>query len=196
MRTTGVAATGAAGVRAPRPFEDVVRTHGGTVLRVCRSVLGARDADDAWSETFLAALRAWPDLPATANVEAWLVTIARRKAIDELRRRGRHAVPTADPAALGGDVLVSGAAAPHDRDADLDLWRAVDALPPKQRRAVVLHHLGGLPYTEVAALVGGTDAAARRAGADGVATLRRAWAPAPDGPQPATQDPRRTTRDR
>ena len=62
-----------------RPFEDVVREHGATVLRVCRSVLGARDADDAWSETFLAALRAWPELPGDANVEAWLVTIARRR---------------------------------------------------------------------------------------------------------------------
>jgi len=182
------------------PFEDVVRTHGATVLRVCRSVLGARDADDAWSETFLAALRAWPDLPATANVEAWLVTIARRKAIDELRRRGRHAVPTADPSTVGGRVLVSAARAPHEDD--LDLWRAVDALPPKQRQAVVLHHLGGLPYADVAALVGGTDAAVRRAAADGVAALRRTWTPAPVGSTPVlvdptpTADPRRTSRER
>lgn len=155
-----------------RPFEDVVREHGATVLRVCRSVLGARDADDAWSETFLAALRAWPDLPDDANVEAWLVTVARRRAIDELRRRARHAPPVADPAGVG-EPLVAAVSQPGTRD--LDLWRAVSALPDKQRRVVVLHHLGGLPYAEVAALVGGTDAAARRAGADGVATLRRTY---------------------
>lgn len=156
-----------------RPFEGVVREHGATVLRVCRSVLGARDADDAWSETFLAALRAWPDLPQDANVEAWLVTVARRRAIDELRRRTRHAAPVEDPAVVGGEPLV--AAAPQPGGRDLDLWRAVAALPDKQRRVVVLHHLGGLPYAEVAALVGGTEAAARRAGADGVATLRRTY---------------------
>ncbi|ADG74808.1 RNA polymerase, sigma-24 subunit, ECF subfamily [Cellulomonas flavigena DSM 20109] len=156
-----------------RPFEDVVREHGTTVLRVCRSVLGTRDADDAWSETFLAALRAWPDLPADANVEAWLVTIARRRSIDELRRRARRAAPVDDPAGVGGEPLVGAAPLPGARD--LDLWRAVAALPDKQRRVVVLHHLGGLPYAQVAAVVGGTGAAARRAAADGVAALRRTY---------------------
>jgi len=160
------------------PFEDVVRAHGATVLRVCRALVGAHDADDAWSETFLAALRAWPGLPPDANVEAWLVTIARRRSIDELRRRARHAVPVEDPAVVLGLPLVGAATAPGERD--LDLWRAVGALPHKQRRVVVLHHLGGLPYADVARVVGGTDAAARRAGADGIAALRRTYATAPD----------------
>jgi uncharacterized protein len=66
------------------------RRHGATVLRVCRVLLAAPDADDAWSETFLSALRAYPDLPGSANVEAWLVTIAHRKAIDLLRARARQ----------------------------------------------------------------------------------------------------------
>ena len=73
-----------------QPFEAVVAAHGGTVLRVCRAVLGAADADDAWSETFLAAMRAYPGLPADANVEAWLVTIAHRKAIDVTRAAARR----------------------------------------------------------------------------------------------------------
>ena len=72
-----------------RPFEQIVTEHGPTVLRVCRSLLARPDADDAWSETFLAALRAYPDLPPDANVEAWLVTIAHRKAIDAWRADGR-----------------------------------------------------------------------------------------------------------
>ncbi|QCB93570.1 RNA polymerase sigma factor [Cellulomonas shaoxiangyii] len=166
------------------PFEHVVRAHGATVLRVCRALLGAHDADDAWSETFLSALRAWPTLPAGVNVEAWLVTVARRKALDELRRRGRHAVPVEAPDVLGARPLVAGAPRPGDRD--LDLWDALRVLPDKQRRVVVLHHIGGLPYADVADVVGGTDAAARRAGADGVAALRRRFAVAA-----AEDDPRR-----
>ena len=67
------------------PFDTVVRRHGPAVLRVCRAVVGPDAADDAWSETFLAALRAYPELPPGSNVEAWLVTIARRKAVDQLR---------------------------------------------------------------------------------------------------------------
>ena len=81
-----------------RPFEEIVAEHGPTVLRVCRAVLARPDADDAWSETFLAALRAYPDLADNANIEAWLVTIAHRKAIDVLRAESRRAVPVAVPA--------------------------------------------------------------------------------------------------
>src|SRR5262249_60136077 len=76
-----------------RPFEDVVAEHGATVLRVCRAVVGPVDAEDAWSETFLSALRAYPELPEGANVEAWLVTIAHRRALDVGRARSRRAIP-------------------------------------------------------------------------------------------------------
>lgn len=41
-----------------QPFEAIVAEHGPVVMRVCRALLGPVEADDAWSETFLAALRA------------------------------------------------------------------------------------------------------------------------------------------
>ena len=149
-----------------QPFEQVVQQHGGTVLRVCRVLLGVHDAEDAWSETFLAALRAYPDLPDDANAEAWLVTIAHRKAIDVLRARKRQPAPVADvpesPTALG----VPGAG-------DGDLWQAVGALPEKQRQAVAYHYVAGLAYAEIAEILGGTADAARRAAADGVKNLRK-----------------------
>ena len=56
---------------------------------------------------------------------------------------------------------------------DADLIAALEALPDKQRRSVAYHYLGGLPYAEVATIIGGTAAAARRAAADGIASLRR-----------------------
>lgn len=136
---------------------------GPTVLRVVRAVLGPADADDAWSETFLAALRAYPQLPAGANVEAWLVTIAHRKAIDVTRSTARRAVPVADPPETGARTDLP----------DLDLAAALAALPPKQRRAVAYHYLTGLPYAEIAEILGGSADAARRAAADGIAALRR-----------------------
>ena len=148
-----------------KPFEQVVAEHGATVLRVCRAVLGPADADDAWSETFLAALRAYPALDAGANVEAWLVTIAKRKAIDVHRARRRRAVPVEalpeTPSPHGNP------AAPRD-----DLWQALRALTVRQREAIAYHHLVGMPYAEVAGLLGGTEAAARRAAADGMKALR------------------------
>jgi RNA polymerase sigma factor (sigma-70 family) len=151
-----------------QPFERVVTDHGPTVLRVCRAVLGPHaDADDAWSETFLAALRAYPALPVDANVEAWLVTIAHRKAIDVTRTRHRNAVPMAEP-----PDRVSTLGDPTEPEPDL--WHAVAALPTKQRLSLAYHYLGGLTYAEVAALLGGTADAARRAAADGIKRLRTA----------------------
>jgi RNA polymerase sigma factor (sigma-70 family) len=144
------------------PFEQVVEKHGPTVLRVCRAMLGHHEADDAWSETFLAALRAYPELDPRTNIEAWLVTIAKRKAIDQHRSAARRPVPAAElpdavVAPLGG----------YD-----ELWTAMRSLPAQQREAVAYHHLGGLPYAEIAGILGNSEAAARRASADGMKKLR------------------------
>ncbi|WP_086838043.1 RNA polymerase sigma factor [Amycolatopsis kentuckyensis] len=148
-----------------KPFEQVVTEHGPMVLRVCRAVLGPADAEDAWSETFLAALKAYPELPPDANVQAWLVTIAHRKAVDVTRARARHPVPV-------GEVPDR----PGRADAwNSDLWDALARLPDKQRLAVAYHYLAGLPYREIAEITGGTVDAARRAAADGLKALRATY---------------------
>ncbi|MEO6654092.1 MAG: sigma-70 family RNA polymerase sigma factor [Ilumatobacteraceae bacterium] len=147
------------------PFETIVEVHGPTVLRVCLAVVGGSDADDAWSETFLSAMKAYPSLPDDANVEAWLVTIAHRRAIDVGRARSRRAVPT--------DSIAEHDHQPDHVEPDTDLATALAALPDKQRQSVAYHYLAGLPYAEIASILGGTPASARRAAADGIATLRR-----------------------
>ena len=146
-----------------KPFEQIVRDHGPVVLRVCRAVLGPQDADDAWSETFLAALAAYPGLPEGANIQAWLVTIAKRKAIDQHRSAARNPLPVAEvpePAPAGGARETDG------------LWLALKTLPVRQREVLAYHHLAGLPYAEVAELLGGSEAACRRSAADGMKKLR------------------------
>lgn len=161
------------------PFERIVAGHGGTVLRVCRALLRPADAQDAWSETFLAALRAYPQLPEDANVQAWLVRIAHRKAVDLLRGHARRAIPVGElpegPSTLGIPT-----------EPDGELWTAVRRLPDRQRHAVVYHHVAGLPHRDVAEIVGGTPEAVRRAAADGIKGLRRALADGPTRPARAS----------
>ncbi len=159
-----------------QPFETVVAAHGAVVLRVCRAVLGPVDADDAWSETFLSAMKAYPDLPAGANVEAWLVTIAHRKAIDVTRAAARRAIPVAETPEHAATAAADGSGPGPGSGLDGDLADAVAGLPAKQKQVIAYHYLAGLPYTEVAAILGGTTDAARRAAADGIATLRRTYA--------------------
>ena len=142
--------------------------YGPMVLRVCRAVLGPVDADDAWSETFLSAMRAYPSLDPAANVEAWLVTIAHRRAIDVGRAISRAPVPAE---ALPERRAQAGSSAADDPL----LWAALESLPDKQRKAVAYHHLAGLPHVEIAELLGNSPAAARRAAADGIKTLRKIY---------------------
>ncbi len=150
-----------------KPFEQIVTEHGPAVLRVCRAVLGPVDADDAWSETFMAALRAYPELEDGANIEAWLVTIAHRKAIDARRAEARRPVVM--------DEMPERVAAERPGDWRGDLWEALTTLPHRQRTVLAYHHLAGLAYKEIAEITGGTADAARRAAADGIASLRKAF---------------------
>jgi RNA polymerase sigma factor (sigma-70 family) len=151
-----------------QPFETIVAEHGAAVMRVCRAFLEPVEAEDAWSETFLAALRSYPDLRPGSNVRGWLVTIAHNKAIDQIRARGRVPVPTgAVP-----DTSDHSAASGHE-PLDAALHGALAALPLKQRGAVVYRFLADLPYSEVAGLLECSEAAARRSASDGIASLRR-----------------------
>lgn len=143
------------------PFERIVAEHGDVVWRVCRGLLPEHDAEDAWSETFLAALAAWDRFEGD-RVRGWLATIAHRKALDVLRASARIVIP---------EEGVPDSPVP-ERGRDLDLWAALARLPDGQRAAVVHHHLVGLPFDEVALVTGTTPAAARKAGSDGIRTLR------------------------
>ena len=169
-----------------RPFEAVVADHGATVLRVCLAVLGPGDADDAWAETFVSAMRAYPELPSDANLEAWLVTIAHRKAVDATRATARRPVPV--------EQLPEATTSAEVDAPDPDLVSALAQLPPKQRQAVAYHYLGGLSYAEVATVLGGTADAARRASADGIATLRRTYPVTRRGTVESTTTPPRRVR--
>ena len=152
-------------------FDALVREHGPTVLRVCRALLGpGADAEDAWSETFLAALRAWDALGAShgrVNHQAWLVRVAKNKCVDTARSNARRPSPVATvPERPGGT--------PHADAGGHEIWEQVASLPDKQRLAVALHFFGGLTHAETAELTGSTPPAVRRASADGIAALRHA----------------------
>ena len=159
------------------PFDTVVTEHGPVVLRILRGTLGATDADDAWQETFIAALRAYPRLRPDSNVRAWLVTIAHRKAIDAVRARGRRAFPVdevPDPAGprQAGRTPTDGVDGVVDAVSLAGLWHLVAALPDKQRLAVAYRYGGDLGYDEIGRLIGCSEDAARRSAFEGIRRLR------------------------
>jgi RNA polymerase sigma factor (sigma-70 family) len=145
------------------PFQAVLDEHGPAVLRLLRRLVGPTDAEDDWQETFIAALRAYPRLRPDSDVRAWLLTIAHRKAIDHHRARSRRPLPVGDPPEQP---------APSRPDRQPGIWRAVAALPPKQRAAVALRFACDLPHREIGAAIGISEAAARRNVYEGVKRLR------------------------
>jgi RNA polymerase sigma factor (sigma-70 family) len=150
------------------PFQTVYDAHRGVVWRFVVSVVGRQEAPDVFQETWLAALRAYPELRSTENLRGWLLTIAQRKGVDEHRSRSRRPEPAADlpDAGTAGD-------SPHD-DA---LWEAVRRLPPKQRAALAHRFVADLPYADVGAVMGTTSEAARRNVHEGLQKLRATWTP-------------------
>lgn len=132
-------------------------------MAFCRAMVGPDDADDCFQETFIAALRAYNRMDGR-NPRAWVLTIARRKAIDVHRARARRPEPRAEvPEQVAHDDV--------DPDAP-GLWVAVADLPPKQRAAVALRFAADLAYREVAEALGSSEEAARQSVHEGLKRLR------------------------
>jgi RNA polymerase sigma factor (sigma-70 family) len=145
------------------PFQTFLDEHRAAVLGFLRAMVGPHDADDAFQETFMAALRNYENLDGS-NPRAWVMTIARNKAIDLHRARKRRPVPR-------GDDLPD-VAAPTPAERDPELWAAVAELPDKQRAAVALRFAADLRYRDVAAAMDTSEEAARRNVHEGLRKLR------------------------
>jgi RNA polymerase sigma factor (sigma-70 family) len=154
-------------VRLP-PFQNLLDAHARDVHRFLIATVGSIEADDVYQETWVAALRAYPELTDASNLKGWLFTIAHRKAIDHVRARGRRATPVAEPADLPEAPAAEGVAAV----ADEELWAAVAALPDKQRTAVALRFIADSAYAEIATAMEISEPAARRNVHEGLKRLR------------------------
>jgi RNA polymerase sigma factor (sigma-70 family) len=153
------------------PFQRFLDAHRDCVWHFLVGTVGREDAEDCFQETFIAALRSYPDLQAQKrehNLRAWVLTIAHRKALDAHRGRARRAVPVADV----GELESAHSPGPDSRDEAL--WDAVGELPTRQRSAVVLRYVADLPHREIAAAIGCSEEAARRSLHEGMLKLREA----------------------
>ncbi len=153
------------------PFQTLLDAHGRDVHRFLIATVGATDAEDCYQETWLAALRAYPRLRDASNLRGWILTVAHRKAIDQLRARARRPVLVSDPEPLAGPSATT--AQPPD-DA---LWTGVAALPDKQRTAIALRFVADCAYAEIGAVMQTSPEAARRSVHEGLSRLRKEYRP-------------------
>jgi RNA polymerase sigma factor (sigma-70 family) len=150
------------------PFQQLLDRHSGEVFRFLAAAVGPVDAEDAFQETFLSALRAYPRLRDASNLRAWLFQIAHRKALDVHRGRARNPLPVEHvPEQVAAAAPAAGEPA---------LWRAVRRLPDKQRTAVFLRFAADLDYAQIGMALECSEPAARQNVRAGLATIREGWA--------------------
>jgi RNA polymerase sigma factor (sigma-70 family) len=147
-------------VRVP-PFERFYKEHQKPVLAQLRSMLGRDAADDAFQETFLRALRAYPTLKHGRHLRTWALTIARNVALDTLRRERITTTEVPDLESVDEPL-------PYE-----ELRRLTNGLPEKERAAVFLRYGYDLSYEDIGAALGSSPEAARQAASSGVRRLRR-----------------------
>ncbi len=146
------------------PFSRFLEEHRAAVYRYLVAAVGPTEADDCFQETFLAALRAYPQVRDDGGLRSWILTIASRKAIDHARARARRAVPV--------EAVPETVAVQDDVDGDPELWAAVRALPPMQRDAVIHRYVLDLSYADIGRALGVSEEAARASAYEGRKKLR------------------------
>lgn len=139
----------------PAGFEPTVRATEVRLFRVALRILtDEAEAEDAVQEAYLRAYDALLEgrFGVGDRLEAWLVTIVTRVAIDTLRRRRvRQVTPEV--------VRPSSALSEDQLAAVIELGRWLEGLPPDQRAAVVLRFMEGLTSREVAEALGVSEGA-------------------------------------
>src|SRR4249919_3290576 len=143
------------------PFERFYEEQREPVLGQLRRMLGRDAADDAFQETFLRALRAYPTLEHGRHLRAWALTIARNVALDALRRTIRTSADVPDLESVDEPLKYE------------ELKDLTSALPHKERVAVFLRYGYDLSYDDIGAAIGSSSEAARQAASSGVRRLRR-----------------------
>ena len=133
-------------------FRALVESHQKLVFQFARNMLRSiEDAEDLTQEVFVAAFRNLATFDAKrAKISTWLLTIARNRCCNHLKRRRIDTlgdVDTPDRNPLPEDAAVQG-----------EVWRhlseALDTLPLEQRTAFVLAEIQELPHAEIAAIEG------------------------------------------
>ena len=138
--------------RAEEAFERLVPAYRRRVFGLAYSVLRDRGAaEDLAQEVFVKLWQALPRYDGRARLSTWIYAITRNAAISALRSR-RHAISMSDPAVF--EEAESRTATTDAGPGDTVLWRQVEALPEKQRQAVILYYQDERPVDEVAAMMG------------------------------------------
>ena len=133
-------------------WREIIDAYGSRVYALlfsrCRN---AELAEEITQSTFCTVVTKFDSYVEAGKFESWLFRIAMNRLRDEMRRRGRHAVPVAQEA-------FSGVAAPEDstssdadqRELQHSLWDAIGVLPEADQQILHLRHVSEMSFKQIA----------------------------------------------
>jgi len=135
-----------------KAFAELVRLFEGPVYRLCRRYLPPADAEEAVQDVFMRAFLHGSRFDLTRPLSPWLLTIARRLCVDKLRYKGVR------PEYASDDIVVAVPPSAEDEVAARQELRHLNAalaqLAEGPREALVLFHVEGLAYRDIAEVLG------------------------------------------
>ena len=149
-------------------FDELVRRYTNVVYRVLYKILRhEEDSQDALQDTFVSAYRALPRFRQDARFSTWIYRIATNAALMKARARRTNLVsldhPTEESEAKSAWELPDWSATPDEEILTSETRRvmedAIQALPPEQRAAFILHDVQDLSSAETAEAMGITVSA-------------------------------------
>ncbi len=190
-------------------FERLLRRHRGPLYTFLVRMLGDKErAEDLAQETFLRIVKGAATWEQRAKFQTWLYTIARNLCVDQSRRDKLRRTDSLDESGLdgaedGGPLIdqLAGPGPGPDRAAESlrlrpVLQRALLSLPEEQREVFILREQAGVPFKEIAEMVGANENTVKSRMRYALEGLRRALAAAGfdraaaddlDAPQPGAR---------
>ena len=147
-------------------FEQLYKRHKGALFRfVLRSIRDRAVAEELYQEIWMRAIEARARYEVQAKFTTWLYTIAHNRLVDHWRKRGLTLV-SLDQEESGASDPPAGASYEPQRMLEAKqsaarLARALEALPPAQREAFLLHEEADMSVAEIARTTGVDEEAAK-----------------------------------
>ena len=150
-------------------LDDIYLAIGKRMYALARGIVGAADADDVVSESFLKIAKGIRSFREDTNGYAWIMRIVRNTAFDFLRKRKMRAEENLDAFFHLTDERYS----PDRREEALALEAAMEKLTQEERKMIYYRYYLDFTVREIAAETGMSKSAAARAAQNAEEKLKK-----------------------
>ena len=133
---------------------EFIRATQDDVWRLLAHLAGRELADDLTQETYLRVMGALPRFAARSSARTWLLSLARRVWVDNIRHERARPLKSATEYDDAASETTAAGADPAAWTDWMDARALIDALPPERREALILTQVLGYTYEEAARITG------------------------------------------